>query len=100
VSIRFGTLNHCAQDENNPVGAKCLENAVVPAGHRGALIDRCQPGRCANSVITDEHLVHHRAADHQLLTLLDNPKIAPRRRGALQHQFTEVRDVLRKAPTT
>ncbi|MGX9228945.1 hypothetical protein ACWV95_27480 [Streptomyces albus] len=56
LSIRFGKLNHCTLDENNPVGAKCLEDAVVPPGHRGPLIDRCQPARCGNSIIAPEHL--------------------------------------------
>jgi hypothetical protein len=51
LSIRFGMLNHCTLDENNPVGAKCLEDAIVPPGHRGPLIDRCQPARCSNSII-------------------------------------------------
>ena len=50
ISIRFGILNHCVMDENNPVGAVCLENAVVPEGHKGPLHDRCRPDRCANSV--------------------------------------------------
>ncbi|GHD80293.1 hypothetical protein GCM10010317_102140 [Streptomyces mirabilis] len=37
---------------NRPDGAKCIEEAVIPPGHTGPLIDRCQPGRCPNSVIT------------------------------------------------
>ena len=43
ISIRFGVLNHCVMDENNPVGAACLEHAVVPEGHKGPLHDRCRP---------------------------------------------------------
>lgn len=35
ISLRFGTLNHCAFDETNPAGAVCLENATVPPGHTG-----------------------------------------------------------------
>lgn len=30
ISLRFGTLNHCALDETNPVGAKCLEDSRIP----------------------------------------------------------------------
>lgn len=51
LSIQFGTLNHCVMDENNPVGAACLDNAVIPDGHKGPLQDRCRPDRCVNSVI-------------------------------------------------
>jgi hypothetical protein len=51
LPIRFGKLNHCTLDENKPVGAMCLEAAIVPSGHRGPLIDRCQPARCSNSIV-------------------------------------------------
>ncbi|MDR7277603.1 hypothetical protein [Catenuloplanes atrovinosus] len=43
IPLRFGTLNHCLFDDADPAGAKCLENAIVPPGHRGPLIDRCSP---------------------------------------------------------
>ena len=56
ISLRFGVLNHCAMDENNPAGAACLENAVIPEGHKGPLHDRCRPDRCSNSVIAPEHV--------------------------------------------
>lgn len=44
LNIRFGTLNHCTLNDD-PTGAKCLEEAVVPEGHRGPMLDRCQPAR-------------------------------------------------------
>jgi hypothetical protein len=96
VSLRFGKLNHCALDETNPVGAKCLEDAVVPGGHRGPLIDRCQPGRCANSIITREHVVHHKAYHARLVHLLTDRKLPPGRRAALQEQLADVREVIKK----
>lgn len=34
-SIRFGKLNHCTMNDDDPVGAKCIEGAIVPDGHRG-----------------------------------------------------------------
>ncbi|MFD6112808.1 hypothetical protein ACFWG0_22220 [Streptomyces yangpuensis] len=37
-------------------GLDPLEDAVVPQGHRGPLLDRCQPSRCSNSVLGPEHL--------------------------------------------
>jgi hypothetical protein len=97
ISIRLGKLNHCMFDENSPTGAKCLEDAIAPEGHRGPLIDRCQPSRCANSVIGREHLPIWKAEQNSLLVLLDQPKIAPCRRTALQHQLDDVKAVIQKA---
>ncbi|MFE0739654.1 hypothetical protein ACFW2N_32775, partial [Streptomyces sp. NPDC058855] len=82
LSIRFGKLNHCTLDENNPVGAKCLEDAVVPTGHRGPLIDRCQPAHCANSIIAPEHLPIWQA-EHASPTALRNLPGLPANRTAL-----------------
>jgi hypothetical protein len=50
-SIRFGKLNHCTMNDDDTTGAKCIEDAIVPEGRRGPLLDRCQPSRCANSII-------------------------------------------------
>lgn len=97
ISLRFGKLNHCTFDENNPAGARCLEQATAPPGHRGPLIDRCQPGRCHNSVITPDHLQIWRSEEHSLLKLLKTPKLSPCRRDQLGHQLDDVRDVIRKA---
>jgi hypothetical protein len=97
TSIRFGTLNHCAFDENNPTGALCLENAIIPPGHTGPLQDRCRPDRCANSIIGPEHVPIWDAEKHTLLTLLDTPKLPPCRKAALQRELTDVEAVLDKA---
>ncbi|MEU0482830.1 hypothetical protein ABZ260_27050 [Streptosporangium sp. NPDC006013] len=95
ISIRFGTLNHCTMDDNNPVGAKCLEDEViVPDGHRGPLQDRCRPGRCANSVIGPEHLPIWTAEKNSLLRLLDVGKLPPPRRIALQRQLDDAQAVI------
>ncbi len=96
ISLRFGKLNHCMFDENNPAGSKCIENATIPDGHHGPLIDRCQPGRCANSIITTEHLPIWQAEHGSILTLLDTPKLAPCRRDALQHQLHDVEYVINR----
>lgn len=97
ISLRFGTLNHCAFDETNPAGAVCLEKAIIPPGHKGPLQDRCRPDRCANSIIGPEHLPIWATEKHTLLTLLDTPKLSPCRKEALQRELADVETVLRKA---
>lgn len=100
ITVRFGTLNHCTLDEANPIDAKCLEKTVVPPGHHGPLVDRCQPTRCPNSVVAPEHLPIWRSEEHSLLTLLETPKLAPCRRTQLQQELDDVRVVIRKAATS
>jgi hypothetical protein len=97
ISIRFGKLNHCTFDEADPAGAKCLEDAVVPPGHSGPLIDRCRPGRCANSLIGPEHIPVWAGEERALLTLLDIPKLPTTRRALLQRELADVQSVIRKA---
>jgi hypothetical protein len=38
LSVRFGKLNHCTMDDANPVGARCLEDAVVPKATKSLLL--------------------------------------------------------------
>jgi hypothetical protein len=97
ISIRFGKLNHCTMNDTDPVGAKCLEDAVVPQGHRGPLLDRCQPSRCANSVIAPAHLPIWRAEQASLERLLEIPKVPQNRRALLEAQLAEVDLVIKKA---
>lgn len=96
LSIRFGVLNHCVMDENNPAGAACLENAVVPPGHRGPLQDRCRPDRCANSVIGPEHIPVWASERQTLLNLIDSPRLAPCRQATLQRELSDVEAILHK----
>ncbi|SCD57680.1 hypothetical protein GA0115239_103742 [Streptomyces sp. BpilaLS-43] len=95
-SIRFGKLNHCTMDDDNPAGAKCIEDAVVPAGHRGPLHDRCRPSRCSNSFVTIEHIPIWRAEHGSLTRLRSTPKIAPARKASLDAQLRDVEIVLKK----
>ena len=97
ISIRFGVLNHCVMDENNPVGAACLEHAVVPEGHKGPLHDRCRPDRCANSVIGPEHVPIWASERRALLTLIDTPGLSTCRKQALQRELCTVEAILDKA---
>lgn len=95
-TIRFGKLNHCTMDDANPAGAKCLENAIAPTGHTGPLADRCQPGRCGNSIIGPEHVPIWTAERGSLLQLLETPGLPPGRRAALDAQLAEVDLTLRR----
>jgi hypothetical protein len=99
ISIRFGVLNHCMMDENNPAGAACLENAVVPEGHTGPLHDRCRPDRCPNSVIGPEHVPIWASERRTLLTLIDTPGLSICRKEALQRELSAVEAVLDKTHT-
>lgn len=97
ISLRFGKLNHCTFDPTQPAGAKCLEKAIIPKDHQGPLIDRCQPGRCPNSIITPDHLQIWRAEETSLLTLLEAPRIPRCRSDQLSQQLDDVRSVIRRA---
>jgi hypothetical protein len=99
ISIHFGVLNHCVMDENNPVGALCLEQAVVPKGHKGPLHDRCRPDRCPNSVIGVEHVPIWASERRTLLTLIDTPGLSTCRKEALQRELSAVDAVLHKTDT-
>jgi hypothetical protein len=92
-------LNHCAMDENNPVGAACLEHAVVPKGHKGPLHGRCRPDRCANSIIGPEHVPIWAAERRTLLTLIDTPGLTSCRKETLQRELSTVETILDKAET-
>ncbi|GLH98847.1 hypothetical protein [Phytohabitans aurantiacus] len=94
ISIRFGKLNHCTMSDDDPTGAKCLEDAITPDGHRGPLLDRCQPGRCANSIIAPEHIPIWTAEQSSLHRMLDTSKLAPNRRRSIEAQLNEVNRVI------
>lgn len=98
LSIRFGVLNHCAMEQNNPAGAACLENAVIPEGHKGPLQDRCRPDRCANSVIAPEHIPIWNAERRSLLTLIDTPGLSSCRKAVLERELADVDAVLNRTP--
>jgi len=96
ISIRFGILNHCAMDDNNPAASACLQHAVVPDGHTGPLHDRCRPDRCANSIIGPEH-VPIWASERRTI---DTPGLSSCRKQALQRELSTVETILDKtAPT-
>jgi hypothetical protein len=94
INIRFGKLNHCTFDEANPAGAKCLEEAVLPPGHTGPLIDRCRPGKCPNSVISVEHIRIWTAERDSLSILIAKPGLPLPRKAQLQDQFEEAESVI------
>ncbi|MFJ9005422.1 hypothetical protein [Streptomyces canus] len=96
LSVRFGKLNHGTMDDANPVGAKCLEDAIVPEGHQGPL-NRCQPSRCANSVIAPAHLPIWTAERASLTGLLATRKLPSNRRRLLTEQLHDVDRMIQKA---
>jgi hypothetical protein len=85
--------------DTSPAGAVCLENAVVPEGHKGPLHDRCRPDRCANSVIGPEHVPIWASERRTLLTLIDAPGLSTCRRETLQRELSAVDAVLDKTDT-
>ncbi|MFE0695682.1 hypothetical protein [Streptomyces sp. NPDC058869] len=95
-TIRFGKLNHCTMNDDDPTGAKCLEDAIVPQGHRGPLPDRCRPSRCGNSIIGPEHLPIWRAEHTSLTQLRATPKLPPGRKALLDEELRDVEIVLKR----
>ncbi|MFD8342285.1 hypothetical protein ACFV2C_08340 [[Kitasatospora] papulosa] len=96
LSIRFGKLNHCTLDDSNPIGAKCLEDAVIPPGHHGPLIDRCWPARCANSIVAPEHLPIWQAEHDSLTRLRTLPALPSNRRRMIEEQVRDVEIALNR----
>ncbi|MEV6050685.1 hypothetical protein [Streptomyces sp. NPDC052107] len=96
-SIRFGMLNHCTMNDDDPSGAKCIEDAIVPEGHRGPLLDRCQPSRCANSILGPEHLPIWKAERSSLNRLRADTSLPRNRRTHIDAQLHEVNLMIKKA---
>ncbi|QEU83724.1 hypothetical protein [Streptomyces viridosporus] len=96
-SIRFGKLNHCTMNDDDALGAECLEDAVVPEGHRGPLLDRCRPSRCTNSILGPEHLPIWTAERSSPNRLRAGPRLPANRRSLLDAQLNEVSLMLKKA---
>ncbi|WP_439948067.1 integrase [Streptomyces sp. BBFR109] len=97
IHIRFGKLNNCTADHTNPVGAVCLENAIVPEGHTGPLDERCRPDRCANSMIGPEHLPIYDSHQRKQLEIINNPSIPRCRRDLAERELDIARHVLKMA---
>lgn len=61
------------------------------------MIDRCRPGRCANSVIAPAHLPIWKAEKASLVALLEDEKLPSCRRAALDRQVEDVQTVIDRA---
>ncbi len=94
IHIRFGVLNHCTADHTNPVGAACLENAIIPEGHVGPLHERCRPDRCGNSLIGPEHLPIYDSHARRQLQIIDDPRTPVVRREAAERELEITNNVL------
>ncbi|MGV9941185.1 integrase [Streptomyces sp. NPDC003401] len=97
IHIRFGMLNNCTADHTNPVGAVCLENAIIPEGHTGPLDERCRPDRCANSMIGPEHLPIYDSHQRKQLQLINSPAIPACRRDLAERELDITRNVFEMA---
>ncbi|MCT6776288.1 integrase [Streptomyces sp. CS7] len=97
IHIRFGMLNNCTADHTNPVGAVCLENAIIPEGHVGPLDERCRPDRCANSMIGPEHLPIYDSHQRKQLEIVNNPSIPACRRDLAERELDITRNVISMA---
>ncbi|MGW3929796.1 integrase [Streptomyces microflavus] len=97
IHIRFGMLNNCTADHTNPVGAVCLENAIVPEGHIGPLDERCRPDRCANSMIGPEHLPIYDSHQRKQLQIINSPSTPACRRDLAERELEITRNVLNLA---
>ncbi|MGI3202500.1 integrase [Streptomyces sp. GLT-R25] len=97
IHVRFGMLNNCTADHTNPVGAVCLENAIVPEGHIGPLDERCRPDRCANSMIGPEHLPIYDSYQRKQLQLINNPSTPACRRDLAERELDIAHSVLKMA---
>ncbi|MGW7094923.1 hypothetical protein [Streptomyces sp. NPDC054874] len=97
IHIRFGMLNNCTANHTNPVGAVCLENAIIPEGHTGPLDDRCRPDRCANSMIGPEHLPIYESHQRKQLELLNSPSTPACRRDLAERELDIACNVLKMA---
>ncbi|MCX4826236.1 integrase [Streptomyces sp. NBC_01142] len=97
IHIRFGMLNNCTADHTNPVGAVCLENAIIPDGHVGPLDWRCRPDRCGNSMIGPEHLPIYDSHQRKQLEIINNPAIPAVRRDLAERELDITRNVFTMA---
>ncbi|MFE6164478.1 integrase [Streptomyces sp. NPDC056486] len=97
IHIRFGMLNNCTADHTNPVGAVCLENAIIPEGHTGPLDERCRPDRCANSMIGPEHLPIYESHQRKQLELINSPSTPACRRDLAERELDITRNVFKMA---
>jgi hypothetical protein len=94
ISIRFGKLNHCTTNDEDPIGAKCLEGAIIPDGHRGP------PARPLPAQPLPQR--HHRRRTHPNLdrrAVLPAPAaghrtVAPNHQRSIEAQLMEVDRVL------
>jgi hypothetical protein len=66
------------------------------------LPDRCRPDRCANSILSPQHIPSWDSERRTLLALVNDPGLPTCRKAVLQREFADVEAVLRKAdpPTT
>jgi hypothetical protein len=89
--LHLGNLNHCMYQEAT---AECRRLVRNP-GISGPLIDMCMPGRCPNSIITDQHVPIWESEQLDLVETLKQRKLSPGRRVLIEQRLAQVDAVLK-----
>ena len=97
ISIRFGKLNHCTMNDNDPVGAKCLEDAVIPNGHRGPLLTGASLDVAPTASSPPEHIPIWAAERSTLNRMLASSELAANHRRSIESELQEVDRVLKRS---
>jgi hypothetical protein len=88
--LHLGNLNHCMYQEATAECRRLVRNPGIP----GPLIDMCMPGRCSNSIITDQHTPIWEVEQLDLAQTLKQKTLAPGRRALIERRLAEVDAVL------
>jgi len=92
-SLRWGTINHCLGIADQ---ALCLQGQPTEVAAQGPMPNRCQPSRCRNSVITQDHAPIWLAEEADLKRHLADRRLAKHTRAQLQSELDDVQHITRR----
>lgn len=92
-SLRWGTINHCLGIADQ---ALCLQGQPTEVAAQGPMPNRCQPSRCRNSVITQDHAPIWLAEEADLKRHLADRRLAKHTRAQLQSELDDVQQITRR----